>query len=241
MDFYVGTGAGYGYGYGGYSYLLYILPALIFTLWAQWRVKSTFSKYEKVASDRGMTGADAARLVLQMNGVTDVAVARTAGKLTDHFDPRENVISLSENVYDARTAAAVGVAAHEAGHAVQYAKSYMPIHIRSAVIPATRIGSIAAWPLFVLGLLMAWEPLQLAGILLYGACVLFQLLTLPVELNASRRAVATLREAGLTEEATAAAKKVLTAAALTYVAALATALLQMLRLLAMFSGGRRRR
>ena len=230
------------YGYGiDLSYVVLVLPALLFTLWAQIRVKTTFAKYQKVASDRNMTGADAARLVLEQNGVTGVAVTRVAGQLTDHYDPKENVIRLSESVYDTRTAAAVGVAAHEAGHAVQYAVGYTPIRLRSAVIPATKIGTYAAWPLFVLGLAMSFRGLQLAGIVLFSACVLFQLLTLPVEINASRRAVKSLEVSGLSDEGLKAAKSVLTAAALTYVAALASAIVNLLRLISLFNSGKGRR
>ncbi len=228
------------YGYGvDYSYLILVLPALLFTLWAQFRVKSVFAKYRQVPSDRNMTGADAARLVLAQNGVSGVTVTKIAGELTDHYDPKENVIRLSESVYDARTAAAVGVAAHEAGHAVQYAQEYMPIRLRAAVIPVTKIGTYAAWPLFVLGLAMSVGVLQLAGIILFSACVLFQLLTLPVEINASRRAVKALENAGLSEEGLKAAKSVLTAAALTYVAALASAMANLLRLLSLYSRRKR--
>lgn len=223
------------------SYVVLVLPALLFTLWAQIRVKTTFAKYQKVASDRNMTGADAARLVLEQNGVTGVTVTRVAGQLTDHYDPKENVIRLSESVYDTRTAAAVGVAAHEAGHAVQYAVGYAPIRLRSAVIPATKIGTYAAWPLFILGMVMSFKGLQLAGIILFSACVLFQLLTLPVEINASRRAVKSLEVSGLSDEGLKAAKSVLTAAALTYVAALASAIVNLLRLISLFNSGRGRR
>ncbi len=230
------------YGYGiDLSYVVLVLPALLFTLWAQIRVKTTFAKYQKVASDQNMTGADAARLVLEQNGVTDVTVTRVAGQLTDHYDPKENVIRLSESVYDTRTAAAVGVAAHEAGHAVQYAVDYAPIRLRSAVIPATKIGTYAAWPLFILGMVMSFKGLQLAGIILFSACVLFQLLTLPVEINASRRAVKSLEVSGLSDEGLKAAKSVLTAAALTYVAALASAIVNLLRLISLFNSGRGRR
>ena len=230
------------YGYGiDLSYVVLVLPALLFTIWAQIRVKTTFAKYQKVASDRNMTGADAARLVLEQNGVTGVTVTRVAGQLTDHYDPKENVIRLSESVYDTRTAAAVGVAAHEAGHAVQYAVDYAPIRLRSAVIPATKIGTYAAWPLFILGMVMSFKGLQLAGIILFSACVLFQLLTLPVEINASRRAVKSLEVSGLSDEGLKAAKSVLTAAALTYVAALASAVVNLLRLISLFNSGRGRR
>ena len=229
------------YGTVDTTYLIFVLPALLFTLWAQFRVKTTFAKHQRTPSDRNMTGADAARLVLEQNGVTGVTVTRIAGQLTDHYDPKENVIRLSESVYDARTAAAVGVAAHEAGHAVQYAVGYAPIHVRQTVIPATKIGTYAAWPLFIVGMIFSARPLQLAGIILFSACVLFQLLTLPVEINARRRAVKSLETAGLSEEGLKAAKSVLTAAALTYVAALASAIANLLRLISLFSSGSRRR
>ena len=230
------------YGSGtDFSYLIYILPALLFTLWAQWRVRSAFSKYQKVQSDRNMTGADAARMVLEANGVTGVPIERVAGNLTDHYDPKENVIRLSDSVYGAQTAAAVGVAAHEAGHAVQYALGYVPIRLRQSVIPVTKIGTYAAWPLFLIGMIVSLPSLQLAGIILFSACVLFQLLTLPVEINASRRATQALQSSGISEEGLKAAKSVLTAAALTYVAALASAIANLLRLLALFNSGRSRR
>ena len=215
-----------------YSYIVYVLPAMIFALWAQYHVKSTFSKYSKIASENGMTGADAARLVLNANGLgSQVTIERVAGDLTDHYDPKANVIRLSNSVYDARTEAAVGVAAHEAGHAVQYANDYMPIHLRSAIIPVTRIGSNLAFPLVILGILFSIQFLVNVGVIFFGFSVLFQLLTLPVELDASRRALENLKASGLSEESTGAAKKVLGAAALTYVAALAVAIGNFLRLL----------
>ena len=215
-----------------YSYIVYVLPAMIFALWAQYHVKSTFSKYSKIASENGMTGADAARLVLNANGLgSQVAVERVAGDLTDHYDPKANVIRLSNSVYDARTEAAVGVAAHEAGHAVQYANDYMPIHLRSAIIPVTRIGSNLAFPLVILGILFSIQFLVKIGVIFFGFSVLFQLITLPVELDASRRALENLKASGLSEESTGAVKKVLGAAALTYVAALAVAIGNFLRLL----------
>ena len=215
-----------------YSYIVYVLPAMIFALWAQYHVKSTFSKYSKIASENGMTGADAARLVLNANGLgSQVTIERVAGDLTDHYDPKANVIRLSNSVYDARTEAAVGVAAHEAGHAVQYANDYMPIHLRSAIIPVTRIGSNLAFPLVILGILFSIQFLVNVGVIFFGFSVLFQLLTLPVELDASRRALENLKASGLSEESTGAVKKVLGAAALTYVAALAVAIGNFLRLL----------
>jgi len=232
---------GYSYGYGvDLSYLIYVIPPLIFALWAQFRVKSAFAKYSKVPSERGMSGADAARMVLNANGLGTVHIERITGELTDHYDPKANVIRLSQSTYDARTAAAVGVAAHEAGHAAQYAAQYFPIRIRAAIIPMTRIGSNLAFPLVMLGFLLSFQPLVYIGIAFFGLAVLFQLVTLPVELDASRRALVCLRDAGLSDESVTAAKKVLTAAALTYVAALASAIGNFLRLLSIANRGKRR-
>ena len=222
-----------------YSYLIYVMPALLFALWAQANVKSTFSKYSKVPSAKGMTGYDAARLILDANGLSHVRVEAVAGDLTDHYDPRANVIRLSETVFGVSTAAAVGVAAHEAGHAVQYAVGYYPIRIRTAIIPVTRLGSTLAFPLVLLGLLFSFPSIAMIGVILFGAAVLFQLVTLPVEFNASRRAVAALADSGMGDENVQAAKKVLTAAALTYVAALATAIGNFLRLLSIANRSRR--
>ncbi len=221
------------------TYIIYVLPALIFALWAQFNVKSTFSKYTKVPSDRGMTGYDAARLILDRNGLHQVQIQQVSGELTDHYDPRTNVIRLSDSVFSARTAAAVGVAAHEAGHAVQHAQNYFPIKLRSAIIPMTNIGSTLAFPLVIIGMLLSAPALAYIGVILFGAAVLFQLVTLPVEFNASRRAVTALSESGMSEDGVSSAKKVLTAAALTYVAALATAVGNFLRLLTIANRTRR--
>ncbi len=233
------------------SYYLYlVLPMMIFSLIASSRVSSTFKKYSQMPTLRGLTGADAARAVLSANGVGGVRIERVTGNLTDHYDPRSNVIRLSEAVYDSATPAAVGVAAHEAGHAVQYAQNYAPIKLRAAIVKATNIGSRLSGPLIFLGIiLMAVESLAafrdvfyyiaVAGVLGFGLCVVFQLLTLPTEFNASRRALSTIENANLlTEEEQKGAKKVLTAAAMTYVAALAVALTQFLRL-ALLVGRRR--
>lgn len=229
-----------GYYYGiDWTYIVYVLPALIFSLWASFNVKSTFAKYSKIASERGMTGYDAARLILDANGLQHVQIGRIHGDLTDHFDPKANIIRLSETVHDVRSAAAVGVAAHEAGHAVQYAVGYSPMQIRAAIIPLTKIGSTIAWPLVLLGIALSFETLAGIGVFLFGAVVVFQLVTLPVEFNASRRALAALEESGMSSGGLSAAKKVLTAAALTYVAALATALGNFLRLLAIVNRSRR--
>lgn len=222
------------------TYIVYVLPALLFALWAQFHVKSVFSRYGKVPSDRGMTGRDAARLILDSNGLYHVQIVRVDGELTDHFDPRDNVIRLSNSTYDRATAAAVGVAAHEAGHAVQYAQGYVPMKLRSAIIPATNIGSNLAMPLVALGIAFSAPPLAYVGVLLFAFSVLFQLVTLPVEFNASRRAIAALETRNaLSDEGLDAAKKVLTAAALTYVAALVVALGNLLRLLTIARRSRR--
>lgn len=229
-----------GYYYGiDWTYIVYVLPALIFSLWASYNVKSTFAKYTKIASDRGMTGYDAARLILDANGLYHVQIGRISGDMTDHFDPKTNIIRLSDTVHDVRSAAAVGVAAHEAGHAVQYAVGYSPMKLRASIIPLTNIGSTIAWPLVLLGVLLSFEFLATVGVFLFGAVVVFQLVTLPVEFNASRRAVEALKTSGMSGEGLNAAKKVLTAAALTYVAALATALGNFLRLLSIANRSRR--
>ena len=188
-----------------------------------------------------MTGATAARRILDANGLTHIAIEHIHGELTDHYDPKADVIRLSDAVHDSRSAAAIGVAAHEAGHAVQYAMGYFPIRVRAMAIPATRIGSFLAVPLFIIGLIFASDALMLAGILLYCAIAFFQLVTLPVELNASKRAMAALTDSrALSGDEIYAARKVLNAAAMTYVAALATTLTTLLRLLLLAGGGRRR-
>ena len=222
------------------SYFVFVLPAVVIALIAQIKVSSTFKKYSSVPSDGGMTGADAARLVLQRNGVDGVNIVPINGNLTDNFDPRDNVIRLSETVYGAKTASAVGVAAHEAGHAVQYARGYAPMRLRSAIIPATKVGSTLALPLILIGIIFSWRPLALAGVFLFGLSVLFQLVTLPVEFNASRRAVASLEESGkLSEDGIRASRQVLSAAAMTYVAALLVSLGNMLRLIFIINGRRK--
>ena len=211
------------------TYLI-LIPAILFSLWAQARVKTTYARYSKAFA--GLTGQEAARMVLEMNGVTGVTIEQVAGELTDHFDPRTNVIRLSRGVYDVTSVAAVGVAAHEAGHAVQYAVGYGPIKFRAAIIPVTQIGSYLSWPLLLIGLLMGNETLAFAGVLLFAGVVLFQLVTLPVEFNAYNRALEALDASGyLQEEQLDGAGKVLRAAAMTYVAALAQALAQLFRLL----------
>ena len=221
-----------------YIYLL-LIAAMIFSMWAQFNVQSTFNKYSKVSNSAGMTGFEAARRILDSNGLTNVRVERVAGNLTDHYDPKANVIRLSENVFSSTSAAAVGVAAHEAGHAVQHAVGYGPIKIRTAIIPACNIGSYLAWPLIIIGILTTIPELSYIGVILFSLATVFQLVTLPCEFNASSRALAALRESGrMGEKDLAAAKKTLTAAALTYLAALAVSVLNLLRVIAMINRNR---
>lgn len=227
------------------TYIILVLPCLILSIWASANVNSTFRKYDKVHSIRHITGADAAQRVLTANGVSGVRIERVGGNLTDHYDPRTNVIRLSDSVYSSTSTAAIGVACHEAGHAVQYARNYAPIKLRAAVIPATNLGSKLAMPLILIGLLFSYMGnfsywLVYAGIACFGLSLVFQLITLPVEFNASHRAMQAIESANiLTQEEQRGARKTLTAAALTYVAATAVALMQLLRLILLF-GGRRR-
>lgn len=229
------------------TYVILVLPCIILSIWASANVNSTFKKYSKQFSSRRITGAEAARRVLVANGVSGVRIERVSGNLTDHFDPKSNVIRLSDSVYDASSVAAIGVAAHEAGHAVQYAQSYAPIKLRAAIIPITNFGSKLAMPLILLGVLLgvAGEynyTLVYIGIACFGLSLVFQLVTLPVEFNASRRAMAAIETAEiLSQEERRGARKTLTAAAMTYVAATAVSLAQILRLLILFGGNGRRR
>ena len=223
------------------AFTLPLIAVMIFVAWAQFSVKSTFSKYAKVATARGMTGAEAAQQILLANGITNVRIEPIKGELTDHYSPNEQVIRLSEPVCNVSSAAAIGVAAHEAGHAVQYATGYFPMKIRSLIIPATQFGSKLAMPLFLLGLVLSFGFLVDIGVALFFFSVLFQVVTLPVEFNASRRALAALKSTGYySSDELAAARKVLTAAAMTYVGAMLTALLQFLRLLAIANNRRNR-
>lgn len=237
----------YYYGFD-WTYLVLVLPCVILSMWASANVNSTFRKYSTQLSSRRITGAQAAQRVLMANGVQGVKIQRISGNLTDHYDPKTNVIRLSDNVFDNTSTAAIGVACHEAGHAVQYAQSYAPIKLRAAVIPVTNLGSRLAMPLILIGLLLSYLGnfsylLVYAGIACFGLSLVFQLVTLPVEFNASRRAMEAISSGNLlTEEEQKGARKTLTAAALTYVAATATALAQLLRLLVLFGGrGDRRR
>ena len=218
-----------------------VLVAVIWSMVASARVNSTFNKFSKVLSKRGMTGADCAMAVLRSAGVNDVRVERVSGSLTDHFDPRGKVIRLSDSVYSSTSVAALGVAAHEAGHAVQYNVDYLPMKVRGAIIPATQLGSNLALPLVLLGIIMSFPGLAYLGVALFGLSALFQLITLPVEFNASRRAVRALEDSSiLAGDELDGARKVLSAAAMTYVAALAVALANLLRLFMMVNRNQRR-
>ena len=237
----------FGFFWGDWTFII-LIPAMIFAFWAQINVNTTFNKYSKVMNRRGLTGAEAARRILDANGLRHIPVERIPGHLTDHYDPRTNVIRLSASVYDSTSAAAIGVAAHEAGHACQHAVGYVPIKIRAAIIPVTRIGSALAMPIFLLGLFFGYmgyanSPMggifMLTGIVLFSFSTLFQLVTLPTEFNASARALRVLEDGHyLDGDELAAAAKTLRAAALTYVAALASSLASLLRLILIFNNRR---
>ena len=230
----------YGYYYYEPTYMLIVISALI-SLFAQFLVNSRFSKYSRVRSRSGMTGAQAAERILQSQGIYDVAIQRVSGKLTDHYDPRNKTLNLSDAVYASTSVAAVGVAAHECGHAIQHARGYAPLSFRSALVPVANIGSQLSWLFIILGIFFGGShTLIMIGILMFSAAVLFQLVTLPVEFNASGRALKLLSETGiLQKDEVSDTRKVLSAAALTYVAAATTAVLQLLRLLRLFGGNDR--
>ena len=216
------------------TYLIFVLPAMLLAFWAQFKVNSTYEKFSKVQNHRGITGAEVAVKILNLHGIYNVRVEHISGKLSDHFDPRSNVIRLSDGVYSGTSVAALGVAAHETGHAIQHAKGNMPIKLRNAIVPVASLGSNLAVPLAIFGLIFSMPVLIDAGIILFTAVVAFQFVTLPVEFNASRRAISVLDSQGiLYGDELKGAKKVLSAAALTYVAAAAVALGNLLRLLAL--------
>lgn len=236
-----------GYYYGGYSapgysvYLLLLIPVLLLSVWAQTKVQGNFKKFSRVANRRGLTGAQAAEAVLRANGVMNVRIESCRGNLTDHYDPRGNVIRLSDGVYSATTVAAVGVAAHEAGHAVQYAVGYFPIKLRNLAIPLTQFGSKFSFIFLLIGMVLYSQSMFFIGLVLFSFTTVFQLITLPVEFNASRRALQTMESAHvLDDDELPGARKVLSAAALTYVAALLMSALQLLRYVLIFLGRRRR-
>ncbi len=231
---------GYRYYWGfDWTYLLLVIGMLL-SLAASAKVKSTFAAYKRVRSASGLTGAMAAQKILYAAGITDVQITRVSGSLTDHYDPRNKTLALSDEVYGSTSLAAVGVAAHECGHAIQHDTGYAPLEFRSAIVPVANIGAQLSWPLFVAGLIFSIQPLLTLGIILFSLAVLFQLVTLPVEINASSRALNNLQSLGiLGQNEIRGARKVLSAAALTYVAALASSILQLLRLV-ILAGGRRR-
>ncbi|MBP3622492.1 MAG: zinc metallopeptidase [Oscillospiraceae bacterium] len=221
--------------YVDWTYIIFILPPLLFSMWASARVRSSYNKYSSQLSRRGLTAAQAVQYVLRSRGLHNVSIQRVSGQLTDHFDPRENVIRLSEGVFDSTSSAAIGVACHEAGHAIQYAEGYGPLKVRNAIIPVTNLGAQLSGPLIMAGFIMAGFSQKLIvlaylGVLCFALSTVFQLITLPVEFDASRRAMAAIDSQNLlTEDEQKGVKSVLSAAALTYVAALAVSLMQLLR------------
>ncbi len=233
--------------YLDWTYIVLVLPAIIFAMWASNRVNSTFQRYQGQYSSRGLTGAEAAQMVLQRNGVYGVRIERVSGNLTDHYDPRSNVIRLSDSVYGNTSTAAIGVACHEAGHAVQHAEHYLPVKIRTAIVPITNIGSRLSMPLILLGLLFGatsyfFATLAYVGVACFALSTIFQLVTLPTEFDASRRALTAIEQGGmLSGEELQGAKKVLSAAAMTYVAALAVSITQLLRLMLLVNRRNNRR
>ncbi|MBQ8495375.1 MAG: zinc metallopeptidase [Clostridia bacterium] len=228
-----------------WTYVVYVLPAVIFAMWASAHVNSTYNKYKNQLSARGITGAQAARMVLDANGLYHVRIEQVAGELSDHFDPRTNVVRLSQGVYDNTSTAAIGIACHEVGHAIQHATGYVPVKIRTAIVPITNLGSKLSMPLILIGLVLGafseWMfMLVYAGIACFALSTVFQLVTLPTEFNASRRAMDSIQTYNiLSDDELRGTRKVLTAAAMTYVAALAVSIMQLLRLLLL--AGRRRR
>ncbi len=231
--------------YLDWTYIVLVIPAMILALYAQNKVNSTFKKYSRVASRSGMTGAQAARRLMELNGIYDVSIERVSGNLTDHYDPSKKVLRLSDSVYSDTSVAAIGVAAHETGHAIQHARGYVPLTLRTVMVPLANLGSTLSMPLIFLGILFSFSSVMgnsmiNLGILLFGLSVVFTIITLPVEFNASRRAVACLGDSGiLYDDEIGGVKKVLSAAAMTYVASTAVALANFLRLIIIF-GGRRR-
>ena len=233
----------YGYGgYGGYGYyssMIFLIPAILFTLYAQSKVNSAYARFARVANRRGMTGAQAARMILDANGMSDVPIQVVAGKLSDHYDPRHRVMRLSNQVYHEPSIASVAIAAHEAGHAIQHSVGYSPLKIRNTIVPVVNLCSNMAWPILMVGLLMGHSVMGdmvfNLGALLFSSALVFQLITLPVEFNASNRALEQMEAMGIVtnDQETRGAKKVLSAAALTYVAALAMAVANLIRILSM--------
>ena len=230
--------------YIDWTYIVLVMPALILAMAAQVKVSSTFNKYSRVQSHIGITGAEAARRIMEQNGIYDVSIERVSGNLTDHYDPSRKVLRLSDSVYSSSSIAAIGVAAHETGHAIQHARNYAPLSLRSLMVPLANIGSRLSMPLILIGLLFSFassmgNTLITLGIIFFGLSVVFTIITLPVEFNASRRAIACLDESRiLYSDEIDGAKKVLSAAAMTYVASTVVALANLLRLIVVFGNGR---
>lgn len=223
-----------------YYYIIFVIPAVILSLIVQFKLKSTYAKYSKVGNARRITGAQAANLVLNYYGISDVNIVSVAGTMTDHYDPTQKVIRLSEGVFNSSSIAAVGIACHEAGHAAQHAENYAPIKIRNSILPVCNIGSSLSIPLLIAGIVLSFQPLVWIGIGFFAFTTIFQLVTLPVEFNASKRAVNVIESNGLLSfEEKNGAEKVLKAAAMTYVAALAVSLAQLLRLIFRYTGRKR--
>jgi len=230
-----------GFFYMDRYYLILVVPALLISLLAQIGVKGTFNKYSRVGSSNNMTGAEVARYLLKSNGIYDVQVTQVGGNLTDHYDPRQKVLRLSDSTYSSTSVAAIGVAAHETGHAIQHSVKYAPLALRSTLVPVANIGSSVGPYIAILGLFLAWPVIIDLGLLLFGGAILFYLVTLPVEFNASSRAIASLDSTGLLmKDELRSAKKVLNAAAMTYVASALVAVASFLRLL-LLAGQRRNR
>lgn len=231
--------------YFDWTYIIFVLPAMLFSMWASAKVTNTFNKYSRVHNSRGLTADAAARYILDRNGLQNIRIEHISGELTDHYDPSANVIRLSDSVYGNTSTAAVGVACHETGHAIQHAVGYKPVKIRTAIVPITNFGSRLSVPLIIAGLLLAsfsnvFIMLAYFGVLCFSLCVVFQLVTLPTEFNASKRALNCIEENGLlTGDEFDGAKKTLSAAAMTYVAALATSIMQLLRFVIIVGGNRR--
>lgn len=229
------------------TYIVLVLPAVLLSLWASWNVNSTYRRYSQDSNSRGLTAAEAARRVLNANGLSNVPIECIPGELTDHYDPSANVVRLSEGVFGSCSTAAIGVACHEVGHAIQHATGYLPVRIRSAIVPVTNIGAKLSVPLIMAGLLLSGFSQKLImaayiGILLFSLCAVFQIVTLPTEFNASRRALVSIQDMNLlTGEEITGAKRTLRAAALTYVAALTTTLVQLLRFIILVNSRNNRR
>ncbi len=226
--------------YGYFDYYMYMIPALLLVLWAQFMVNTNYNRFSKVATAQRVTGREAAQKILDQHGIRDVSIQQVGGKMSDHYHPSKKVIFLSEGVYNSTSVAAVGIAAHEAGHAVQHAVGYFPIRVRTALVPVCNVASRIGLPLAMIGALLGTFSLVNIGLILFASAALFQLVTLPVEFNASRRALRFLKESNLVfANEYRGAKKVLTAAALTYVAALAQSVIQLLYFVTRFAGRRR--